>query len=621
MAAAHLPNRSVAIRRISAGSPDPLAFQQRVAAWAGQAGEDLHPLSLPAGAIACLRRVRCDPTALRPGGAAVREVLERLLRTAARPAAGSVPAGAEAVVFADAAEMLACLAADWLDGSLPLRWWWRSLLRPGGGTLAPSGGELPFTAWAARPEAVPTALAELARRGLATRFAAALPEAACADLTAVVAAQYGLPPPFSAPVPRPQPPAPLGPIREGRIGATAAHPILAEVPEATAPDLAPGQARFLAWVLLLHRAPALARWLAAEPGEFAHHAGPPAPEPSRPPRPGLHPSPPEPRARCEEQVAEPSASPALPSIARRSREVRRAPRPEVPAEPSASAALPTKLGDTTPDVAAAAPPSPTSRPAAPRSLPPLRPVPVDSGYGGLLYLLNLLLRLDLYGDFTQPARPGLALSPWDALALLGEGLLGPALRDDPIWPLLAALAGRDAAEPPGIGFTPPEAWRLPPGWLAAFPDRRDWRWQTGFGRLLLRDAAGFTVLDLPRHGAHPAALLAWELRPYRAAARFRLRRLRRDAARSETPLKCWLGWLLGYIRPRLCRALGQAEPGQAARLLCRRRARIGLAAGLLEAEFDLATHPLAIRFAGLDRNPGWIPAAGRSITFRYEPRP
>ena len=32
----------------------------------------------------------------------------------------------------------------------------------------------------------------------------------------------------------------------------------------------------------------------------------------------------------------------------------------------------------------------------------------------------------------------------------------------------------------------------------------------------------------------------------------------------------------------------------------------------------LAELPIAIRLAGLDRDPGWIPAAGRSVAFHFE---
>jgi len=38
----------------------------------------------------------------------------------------------------------------------------------------------------------------------------------------------------------------------------------------------------------------------------------------------------------------------------------------------------------------------------------------------------------------------------------------------------------------------------------------------------------------------------------------------------------------------------------------------------LDLHFSLAGHPLEIRLAGLDRDPGWVPAAGRTIAFHYE---
>jgi hypothetical protein len=31
----------------------------------------------------------------------------------------------------------------------------------------------------------------------------------------------------------------------------------------------------------------------------------------------------------------------------------------------------------------------------------------------------------------------------------------------------------------------------------------------------------------------------------------------------------------------------------------------------------LATLPIELRIAGLDRDPGWIPSAGRSISFHF----
>ncbi len=68
---------------------------------------------------------------------------------------------------------------------------------------------------------------------------------------------------------------------------------------------------------------------------------------------------------------------------------------------------------------------------------------------------------------------------------------------------------------------------------------------------------------------------------------------------------------------RAALALG-VEPGTALPFLCCRAGRVALSPTRLEAVFPLATHPLAIRIVGLDRDPGWVPAAGRVIEFHYE---
>jgi hypothetical protein len=34
--------------------------------------------------------------------------------------------------------------------------------------------------------------------------------------------------------------------------------------------------------------------------------------------------------------------------------------------------------------------------------------------------------------------------------------------------------------------------------------------------------------------------------------------------------------------------------------------------------FQLAGLPVEVRLSGLDRDPGWVPAAGRFVAFRYE---
>jgi hypothetical protein len=38
----------------------------------------------------------------------------------------------------------------------------------------------------------------------------------------------------------------------------------------------------------------------------------------------------------------------------------------------------------------------------------------------------------------------------------------------------------------------------------------------------------------------------------------------------------------------------------------------------LDVTFALARLPFEVRLSGLDRDPGWVPAAGRYVAFHYE---
>ncbi len=63
-------------------------------------------------------------------------------------------------------------------------------------------------------------------------------------------------------------------------------------------------------------------------------------------------------------------------------------------------------------------------------------------------------------------------------------------------------------------------------------------------------------------------------------------------------------------------ALGTRDPRRAMHRLCRIPATVSVASRKIHATFRLASHPLEIRMAGLDRDPGWIPGAG--FDFRFE---
>lgn len=133
---------------------------------------DFEPAGFSPSATLIVRRLR-DPMprqlqadawairATRMWEQAAQSDLSELSRQAARPAKGFVPLNAEAVLFADKGELLACLARDLLHGSASTIWWWRVILR----SLPSSSLEALFAAWFRKARYVPSALSQLATQG------------------------------------------------------------------------------------------------------------------------------------------------------------------------------------------------------------------------------------------------------------------------------------------------------------------------------------------------------------------------------------------------------------------------------------------------------------------------
>jgi hypothetical protein len=245
---------------------------------------------------------------------------------------------------------------------------------------------------------------------------------------------------------------------------------------------------------------------------------------------------------------------------------------------------------------------------------------VETKLGGLFYLINLGLYLELYGDFTTPLRPGLALSMWDFVTVVGRRLLVECADEDPVWELLARLAGRRAGEPPGHDFEPAADWRVPPSWLAPFPASGVWSWSAGGRRLRVRHHEGFTLVDVALGRGDASLRLREETAAYAARASFELRR---DVTCEPFEggggrLEWWAGHVAAYASARLCRALGARGPRELARVLVAHEARVSVTATHVDVLFRLAELPIEVRLSGLDRDPGWVPAAGRFVAFRYE---
>jgi hypothetical protein len=247
---------------------------------------------------------------------------------------------------------------------------------------------------------------------------------------------------------------------------------------------------------------------------------------------------------------------------------------------------------------------------------------VATEWGGIFYLINLALALELYGDFSRPLEPGLALPLWDLLALVARRLAGDAVQEDPVWGLLGRLAGRGESDPIGRGFEPPDSWRLPPDWLRAFPAGPEWTWDVAGGRLLVLHPEGFPIVDVPCEGGAAEVRLQAEIavysEPMAPAPGLCRRELDQGLERAGSALDRWLDRLLPYIRRRLLRATGWADDDRWEWRLLRHGASVSITAAHLDVTLSLEQHPIEIRLAGLDRDPGWVPAAARFVAFHFE---
>ena len=658
---------------------------------------ELRPGSLPPSAILCVRELR-DPRPgtislesreLRPPPVweqALQREVDRLARAATRPAHGAAPAAAEAVVFADEAELLACLGSDLVAGVVASRWWWRLLVE---GVEQPRRATV--MAWLRAPEHAPAALHALAERGQAAAFVCILDDREARSLADAIAKRFALPMmvPIVEAVHPSSPATALGAqvralvapwatvapeTKQSGLSTERSAPVApwaTVAPEAEQAGLSTEQRALVGVALTIARAPSLARstdfvtalaaWRIADASpqlsdgalaaqrasQIAPMSLPARATPTRPPdgtaEQGL--SWPVDAAPQSEVTAAGSsrvgilASPPAAAVGdamppRIAQSAPAAPPPSPLPSPTitettapATAAWRTDEAGAIPErLLAAAPTEPgavveTTRWSAPspQTLLSLRPrsrafgPPIATGLGGLFYLVNLALYLRLYGDSDDDNLP---LPLWDFIALVGRALLGDAASaDDPVWSLLAELAGRAADEPPGAGFVPPADWRLPPAWLAPF-DAAPARYGTSDSRLVIAHAEGFLLVDVEAHGDRDEQL-ASELAPYGELPCAPSTDDAPLAPPAGPALESWLARLVPYVRARL-RGVLAVDDEELPTLLLTHRARVHVTDTHLDIALSLETLPVELRFAGLDRDPGWVAAAGRFIAFHFE---
>jgi hypothetical protein len=577
--------------RIRSEAPDLNAEQQRIERLLR--GATLRPHGLPDSATLVIRRLRGlralrmplisldtqhDPSWQQ----AVNDELDPILARAARPALIQVPPGANAVLFLDRAELMAAMAQDWLSGTLQSYWWWHEFLR------GHDAARMLFKQWRCSPESLPAAFEILGARSRAVEFVRRLPESMISDLLAAMPRAHALPSPnvggwksesgeqvsTSSRIDSPEP-------QREQVQHPDCPPWLPWVPEASAAALSPGRRVLLGQALMLRRAPGkartvifqneIARWQASQSAEVDDLALPDSTASDHAGRHHdmtVHSRGPQSWLSGANVVEPPTTQVDVMSGGR------------------ARAALAVKVDDASEKSSAAilSNVASTQNPSEPTSQ--LQPE-IVTAYGGIFFLLNVALHLKLYADFTFPLAVNLELDIWDFLYLLGLRFVPRNHRGDDIFALLGRLARRTTGCEPGEHFNPPEDWRLPREWLDAFPEAFEWREEIRDGRLEVMHPAGFLLVSEQRE----------------------------TAAEPVKPLDRWLNRIAQYIEARLVRAFGRDG---AVQFLCQIPARASLTSSHLDVTYPLNVYPVEIRKAGLDRNPGWIPAAGRFVAFHFE---
>lgn len=205
-----------------------------------------------------------------------------------------------------------------------------------------------------------------------------------------------------------------------------------------------------------------------------------------------------------------------------------------------------------------------------------RPAWADEGIvtslASMLFLVNFVVWLDDRPDPPWPAG-------WALVDLLVRYLLGDRLANfagDPLWDVLAELDGRRPGTVPAVGLGPADPVRLPRAWLERWPPPAEAARLGDVGPAAGGPAEPESPAEPENHG---------------------------PGRRFDLAAGAFVSWLL---RSRGIATTALATPG-----------RVLVTGTHVDVVLSLRDIDLAVRVAGLDRDPGWVPALGRIVLFHF----
>jgi hypothetical protein len=261
---------------------------------------------------------------------------------------------------------------------------------------------------------------------------------------------------------------------------------------------------------------------------------------------------------------------------------------------------------------------------------------VRTQLGGLFYLVNLMLHLNLPTCFEEKWGLASQVGAWGVLEILSRALFGTDhgyLASDAIWKVLAELDGRLPGQLPGRGFCGQDSFRLPKAWRSPVDNdkHRFWYWASARKRLRLWSEHGYVLADIPKNPSVPRKQATEELGTFLQHDN-RPRLFRRPSTLAPVQetfgplleglnqnLKYWLSMTVPYIRFRLSLALNSysKDTQTLAQTLLFYPGRLFVTSTHVDLVMSLESISLPVRMAGLDRNPGWLPDFSRVVQFHF----
>ncbi len=638
----------VRIANSSASAEGPLATRLRLSALLTQA--DVLPPGFPSRTVLLVRSLNDPlPRSLnladrslcldRSWERATRMILAARAARASRPVDGRILGDPDTVLFEDEAELLACFALACKEGTTAVRWWWRLLLRQG--TAHRQADWMPL--WCDRAILVPAAVDHLNHWNQAGAVLATVPPLGAKRVLAAIAHAWSLPTLLDLSA---APAIDGTPIRQDQE--TTSGPAASSIPSRPSdlpsarsyaepnrnspvtPSVAAAVARSglvhfeqrmllaISLMLMTHPSRMQSTRFATSVVDWCRRPAP------------THPTKPTPDGRRRSDRATTPAHRPVPAVSADSARGSDSPsttrgsenRNQGDSVPAARAASqedsrqsPLSPGPVSLVTRREAPDSQDSQRVTPKTairvtevsalgsspcsglvsaepalsrimaLPPVAlqgndqtspgPEGIATKLGGVFYLINVVERFPPTVQADEPASEEVSMTRWEWLDALARGLLGRAGWvdwQDALWPCLAELGGRDLHQPPGTAWPPANPTAL----------LRHWR--------------EVDHLEDPIELIPPHSLPGCGLAPVAAA---------------------WIAPVLPFIESKLAGALG-CRTDELVPTLLEAPARVFVTATHVDVVLPLEAISLPVRRAGLDRDPGWLPAWGRVIQFQFD---